>query len=255
MPEAEIRTARAARDRLATLGDAQIAHHSQRFFKTGPGEYAEGDRFRGIRVPVLRQVARACAAMPLGETLRLLRSPFHEDRAVALFVLVRMYTRGDDAVKDRTARAYLANLKYVNNWDLVDCSAAPILGAHLQHRSRAKLHALARSSNVWERRVAMIATAQFIRSGESSEAIRIAETLLNDEHDLIHKAVGWMLREIGDRCGTQTLRMFLDRHALRMPRTMLRYSIEHLSATERVSYLTKRSSYTAKPGSAKGRTR
>ena len=178
--------------------------------------------------------------MPLGETLRLLRSPFHEDRAVALLVLVRMYTRGNNAIKDRVVRAYLANLRYVNNWDLVDCSAAPILGAHLQRRSRAKLHALARSPSVWERRVAMIATAQFIRSGESSEAIRIAETLLNDEHDLIHKAVGWMLREIGDRSDAQTLRTFLDRYAARMPRTMLRYAIEHFSADERVSYLTKR---------------
>ena len=240
MTEAEIRTARAARERLAALGDAEIARHSQRFFKTGPGEYAEGDRFRGIRVPVLRQVARACATMSLGETLRLLRSPYHEDRLVALLVLVRMYARGDEATRKRVARAYLANLKYVNNWDLVDCSAAPILGAHLQRRSRAKLHALARSPSVWERRVAMIATAQFIRSGESSEAIRIAETLLNDEHDLIHKAVGWMLREIGDRSDAQTLRTFLDRHAARMPRTMLRYAIEHFAADERVSYLTKR---------------
>ncbi len=242
MTEADIRTARAARERLAALGDAEIARHSQRFFKTGPGEYAEGDRFRGIRVPVLRQLARACDRMALGETLRLLRSPYHEDRLVALLVLVRRYARGDAATKERVARAYLANLRYVNNWDLVDSSAPYILGAYLQHRSRARLYALARSRRIWDRRVAMIATAHFIRSGDCADALRIAETLLPDEHDLIHKAAGWMLREIGDRCDRQTLRGFLDSFAVRMPRTMLRYAIEHCSADERVRYLTQRRS-------------
>jgi 3-methyladenine DNA glycosylase AlkD len=234
---AEIRTARTAQERLATLGNPTIARHSQRFFKTGPGEYAEGDRFRGIRVPVLREIARACGGMPLGETLRLLRSPHHEDRLVALIVMGQQYARGDEATQRRTATAYLANLKYVNNWDLVDSSAPYILGAHLMHRSRAKLYTLARSRNVWKRRVAIIATAQFIRQGESQETLRVATMLLGDEHDLIHKAVGWMLREVGQRCALDALRAFLDAHAARMPRTMLRYAIEHLAPAERAHYM------------------
>jgi 3-methyladenine DNA glycosylase AlkD len=232
-----ITTARQARQRLASLSDATIARHSQRFFKTGKGDYAEGDRFRGIRVPVLRRVAQSCAGMPVGETLRLLRSPYHEDRLVALIVMVRAYVAGDQAAQERIARADLANLEYVNNWDLVDSSAPYILGAHLLHRSRSRLSALARSRNVWERRVAIITTAQFIRHGEATETLRIATTLLTDEHDLIHKAVGWMLREVGHRCDARLLRDFLDAHAARMPRTMLRYAIEHFAPNERQRYL------------------
>ncbi len=239
MSESEIKTARAARERLAALGDETVARHSQRYFKTGPGGYAEGDRFRGIRVPVLRRVARACATMSLGETLRLLRSPYHEDRLVALVVMGNAYARADEATKQRIANAYLANLDYVNNWDLVDSSAPYILGPHLMHRSRAKLHALARARDVWRRRVAMIATAHFIRNGESDDALRIATSLLRDEHDLIHKAVGWMLREIGQRCDARVLRAFLDDNAGRMPRTMLRYAIEHFAAAERARYLSR----------------
>jgi 3-methyladenine DNA glycosylase AlkD len=238
MPDATtIKSARAARQRLAALGNKTIASHSQRFFKTGPGEYAEGDKFRGIRVPVLREVARACADLSFGETLALLRSPYHEDRLVALLVMVAAYKRGDEATKARIVQAYLANLKYVNNWDLVDCSAPYILGAHLWQRSRAKLHTLAGSRDLWKRRVAMISTQYFIREGESAESLRVATKLLDDKHDLIHKAVGWMLREVGQRCGTRILREFLDRHASRMPRTMLRYAIEHFTPADRAHYM------------------
>ncbi|MGH7710604.1 MAG: DNA alkylation repair protein, partial [Gemmatimonadaceae bacterium] len=222
---------------LASLSDATIARQSQRFFKTGKGDYAEGDRFRGIRVPVLRRVAQSCAGMPLGETLRLLRSRYHEDRLVALIVMVQARAAGDQAAQQRIARAYLGNLEYVNNWDLVDSSAPYILGAHLLHRSRSRLYRLARSRSVWERRVAIIATAQFIRHGEAAETLRIAAMLLADEHDLIHKAVGWMLREVGQRCDARLLRDFLDAHAARMPRTMLRYAIEHFAPNERQRYL------------------
>jgi 3-methyladenine DNA glycosylase AlkD len=235
-----IRTAAAARRRLAGLADPALARQAQRYFKTGPGEYAEGDVFRGIRAPVLRQVVRECATMPLGEALRLLRSRYHEDRIAALLVMVHAYARGDGTLQARIVRAYLANLEYVNNWDLVDCSAAQILGAHLRHRSRSRLHALARSTDVWRRRIAIIATAHFIRAGEAAETLRLAHVLLSDKHDLIHKAVGWMLREVGHRCGRDTLRTFLDAHAATMPRTMLRYALEHFAADERARYLNAR---------------
>ncbi len=238
--KAAIRTAPAARQRLAALANAEIARHSQRFFKTGMGQYAAGDRFRGIRVPVLRRVARASANMPLGETLRLLPSPYHEDRLVALIMLTRAYARGSDVQRRRIVDAYLANTRYVNNWDLVDSSAPYILGPYLQHRSRAVLSRLARSSSLWERRIAILTTAHFIRQGESAETLLLATALLGDDQDLIHKAVGWMLREVGQHCGADVLREFLNKHAARMPRTMLRYAIEHFSPAERARYLAMR---------------
>ena len=251
LPTTSITTARAASARLAELGDPESAEFSKRFFKTGKGEYGEGDRFRGLSVPVMRQVARACAEMPLGEALRLLKSPYHEDRLVALLMLVRKYARGDDAVRQRIVDAYLANTRYINSWDLVDVSAPAILGAHLEQRSRAVLAKLARSQSLWERRIAIVSTAHFIRSGDPKDALRIAEMLLEDEQDLIHKAAGWMLREVGARCSRDILREFLDAHAAVMPRTMLRYSLEHFAPDERAKYLAMRS----KNGTAARRTR
>lgn len=240
--QTDITTAREARERLAALGDATVARHAQGFFKTGKGEYGAGDRFRGIRVPDLRRVARASAQMPLGETLRLLRSPYHEDRLVALLVLAHAYARGAEAQRRRIVDAYLAYTRYVNSWDLVDTSAPYILGPHLMERSRAVLTKLARSSSLWERRIAILSTAHFIRHGEATETLRLAELLLDDDQDLIHKAAGWMLREVGQRCGAHVLRQFLDAHASRMPRTMLRYAIEHFSPAERARYLARRGS-------------
>lgn len=247
----EITTARAASERLAALGDPVRAEHSKRFFKTGKGEYGEGDRFRGLSVPEMRQVARVCAEMPLGETLRLLKSPYHEDRLVALLILVRKYSRADDAVRKRIVDAYLANTRYINSWDLVDLSAPSILGAHLERRSRAVLAKLARSPSLWERRIAIVSTAHCIRSGDPKDALRIAQMLHEDEQDLIHKAAGWMLREVGARCSRDILREFLDEHAAVMPRTMLRYSLEHFVPDERAKYLAMRS----KDGTAPRRTR
>jgi 3-methyladenine DNA glycosylase AlkD len=240
-----------ARARLAQLGDPVRAEHSKRFFKTGKGEYGEGDRFRGLSVPQIRQVARACAEMPLGETLRLLKSPYHEDRLVALLILVRRYSRGDDADRQRIVDAYLATTRYINSWDLVDLSAPAILGAHLERRSRAVLAKLARSPRLWERRIAIVSTAHFIRNGDSKDALRIAQMLLDDDEDLIHKAAGWMLREVGARCSRVVLRAFLDAHAAVMPRTMLRYSLEHFAPAERAKYLAMR----AKDGTAPRRMR
>jgi 3-methyladenine DNA glycosylase AlkD len=232
-----IRTAAAAQKALKALGDPERAQHSARYFKTGPGEYAEGDQFRGIRVPELRRVARAARDMPLGEILKLLRSKWHEDRLVALIILVTAYRRAQPKARERIVAAYMRNIRYIDNWDLVDSSASYILGPHFQNRSRAPLYKLARSKNIWERRIAIITTAHFHRAGSAADTLAIAALLLNDDHDLIHKAVGWMLREVGDRCGRKTLTRFLDAHVSHMPRTMLRYAIEHFDAVARARYL------------------
>ncbi|MEW5917757.1 MAG: DNA alkylation repair protein [Gemmatimonadota bacterium] len=236
-PSRTIQTASAAQRALQPLGDPERAQHSARYFKTGPGEYAEGDQFRGIRVPELRRVARAARGMALGETLKLLRSKWHEDRLVALIILVAMYQRAQPKERERIVAAYMRNTRYIDNWDLVDSSASYILGPHLENRSRATLYKLARSNNIWERRIAIITTAHFHRAGNAADTLAIAELLLDDDHDLIHKAVGWMLREVGDRCGRNTLTRFLDSHVSRMPRTMLRYAIEHFDPAGRTRYL------------------
>lgn len=246
MPRANptIATAKAALARLRADADPLRAEGFQRFFKTGPGEYAEGDRFLGLTVPMTRAIAKDCD-LSLTEIERLLASEWHEARLLALILYVRAYgkTVKGESAKDVAARrnalheSYLANLARVNNWDLVDTSAEYLVGAHLRGKSHALLTKLARSESLWERRVAMIATFAFIKDGESDDALRIATMLLRDEHDLMHKAVGWMLREVGKRCDADTLRAYLDAHAARMPRTALRYAIEHFDAAERARYL------------------
>jgi 3-methyladenine DNA glycosylase AlkD len=207
----------------------------QRFFKTGPGEYGEGDRFLGLRVPAVRALARRCE---LGDRAvrALLASPWHEDRLLALVVMTRAYARGDEARRQAIYDLYLEQTSRINNWDLVDVSAERIVGAHLFHRSRAPLDRLARSQSVWERRIAVIATFHFLRAGEPEPTLRLAHRLLRDPHDLIHKAVGWMLREVGKRDRAR-LEEFLSHHAPRMPRTMLRYAIERLPAARRRAWL------------------
>lgn len=218
---------------LASPADAKIL---QRFFKTGPGEYGEGDVFIGIRVPVTRRLAREYRGLPRRDVVALLQSPVHEERLLALHILVNTYERGEAAARREIYDLYLAQLDRVNNWDLVDSSAPYIVGAHLFGRSRKILFGLARSKNLWHRRVAMLATFYFIRQNDFADALRLAERLRDDEHDLMHKAVGWMLREIGKR-NVAELRKFLDQHAARMPRTMLRYAIEKLPERERQRYL------------------
>jgi 3-methyladenine DNA glycosylase AlkD len=227
--------------RLRALADPHIAEHSTRFFKTGPGEYGEGDRFLGIRVPVLRRVARELRGVSIPTAFALLRSPFHEERLFALLVLVNRFARGDDKAQTRIYEGYLrAIARHVNNWDLVDTSAPAIVGAYLEHRTRKPLHDLARSRSLWERRVAIIATFWLIKHGSFDDALAIAELLLRDKEDLIHKAAGWMLREVGNRDRAAATR-FLRKHRSRMPRTMLRYAIEKLPAAERRAYLADRS--------------
>ena len=224
------------RARLKKLASPADARSLQRFFKTGPSEYGEGDRFLGIRVPVTRKLAREFRELPRRDVVALLQSPIHEERLLALVILVNAYQCGDDTECAEIYKLYLAQLDYVNNWDLVDSSAPYIIGPHLLNRSRKILSRLARSKNLWHRRVVVLATFYFIRQNDFADALRLAELLRNDEHDLIHKAIGWMLREIGKR-DLIVLRTFLDKHAAFMPRTMLRYAIEKLSEPERQRYL------------------
>ena len=222
--------------RLAVLGDPRVAESSRRFFKTAPGEYGEGDRFRGIRVPVLRGLVKEYRALTLREAMRLLGSPFHEDRLLALLILVRLYSRGDEAAREEIYRLYLKHTRFINNWDLVDSSAEHIVGAYLWDRSRAPLRRLVKSEDLWERRIAVLATFHYIRRGEFVETLDLARALLDDREDLIHKAVGWMLREVGKR-DPLTEEQFLKEHYRRMPRTMLRYAIEKFPEGERRRYL------------------
>ena len=225
------------RARLESLADPRIAGSSQRFFKTGPGEYGEGDRFLGVRVPDVRKVAREFRAAPLSAAFALLRSPLHEERLLALLMLVDRFARGTEEEQTRIYQEYRKRIRTcVNNWDLVDSSARDIVGAHLEHRDRAALYVLARSFNLWERRVAIIATFWFIKRGSFDDALAIAKLLLRDEQDLIHKAVGWMLREVGNRDRAVEER-FLRTHYRQMPRTMLRYAIEKFPPERRKAYL------------------
>lgn len=221
---------------LHTLADAPAAAFLQRFFKTGPGEYGEGDRFLGIRVPQLRHLARQFRELPHEQVLTLLRSPWHEQRLLALLLLVDQYRRGTDADREAIHRAYLDHTAYINNWDLVDSSAVHIVGAHVNPRRLKLLEQLARSESVWERRIAILATFYWINRNEHRPALRLAKLLMNDPHDLIHKAVGWMLREIGKRDPAVEEAFLLD-HYRRMPRTMLRYAIERMPESRRRQYL------------------
>lgn len=221
------------------LADDERARLLQRFFKTRPGEYGEGDRFLGLRVPQVRKVAREFRALPLTDVAALLQSEWHEVRLLALLILVDQYRRGDAKMREAIYRLYLANTKRINNWDLVDSSAPYIVGAHLETRSRASLRRLARSRSLWERRIAILSTFRFIQLGEFEETLAIVTMLLHDHHDLIHKAAGWALREVGKR-SRAVLRAFLDEHASEMPRTMLRYAIEHFDPRLRAKYLAAR---------------
>lgn len=222
--------------RLQTLGSPTDAQFLQRYFRTGPGEYGEGDRFLGIRVPVLRKLTRTCDDLPIAQLDALLRSEWHEARLLALLAMVRRYARGDEPARRALYALYLARTDRVNNWDLVDLSAPGIVGAHLEARSRRPLYRLARSTSLWERRIAMLATARFIRAGEVEDTLAIADVLLGDRHDLIHKAVGWMLREAWQRAPVE-VSAFVAARCTVMPRTMLRYAIEKQPAAERQRWL------------------
>jgi len=229
-------TAQEISEILRGLANPQIAQHSQRFFKTGPGQYGEGDRFLGIRVPQLREQAKKIKDAPLAEVRYLLKSPYHEDRLCALLMLVQKFSQGNAADQKAVYELYLKNTRYINNWDLVDLSAYLIVGAYLADKDRRPLYTLARSKSLWERRIAIIATFHFIKNNQFTDTLDIAGLLLTDQEDLMHKAVGWMLREVGKReLGVE--KGFLKGHYLRMPRTMLRYAIEKFPENERLKYL------------------
>jgi len=225
-----------AQSLLRELADPGIAEHSQRFFKTAKGQYGEGDIFLGIRVPVLRKQVPKFRAMSLDECLSVLKSKYHEERLFALLLLVDKFKRGTALEQKQIYDAYLAHTDFVNNWDLVDSSAHLIVGEYLSERDKRPLQRLAQSKSLWERRIAIIATFCFIRNGQFDDAFEVAEILLKDEHDLIHKAVGWMLREIGNRDKRSEVK-FLQKHYQTMPRTMLRYAIEKFPEPERCRYL------------------
>lgn len=224
------------REQLEALANPRDAAFQGRYFKTGPGEYGAGDLFRGIRVPVLRKLSRAHRGLPLEQVLELLQSPFHEDRLLALLILVLQFPKADQVGRSEIYRQYLGHTRFINNWDLVDSSAEHIVGAYLWQQSRAPLEQLARSAVLWERRIAMLATFHDIRRHSFENTLQIAELLLGDREDLIHKAVGWMLREVGKR-DLAVEEGFLKRHHLQMPRTMLRYAIERFPAERRQGYL------------------
>ena len=221
---------------LRALRNPTDAAFLQRFFKTAAGQYGEGDRFLGIRVPRLRSLARRFRELSHEQVLRLLRSPWHEQRLLALLLLVEQYRRGTDAERESIYQAYLTHTEYINNWDLVDSSAEHIIGPQIDPRKPGVLVGLARSESLWERRIAVLATFHWIKQGDFTPALRIAKLLLNDSHDLIHKAVGWMLREIGKR-NRGVEETFLREHYRDMPRTMLRYAIERFPEARRQQYL------------------
>ena len=234
---------RQLRTQLRALANPEKAKTSAWFFKTGPGEYAESDKFIGITVPELRKIARSANQSTCEDALALLTSPIHEERLLALYLLIQHFEQGSPEVQRQVYMDYLAHTKYINNWDLVDSSAYHIVGSFLAKQSattiRKTLLKLAHSPILWERRIAMVATFQWIKQGQAEYTLLIAKTLLTDRNDLIQKAVGWRLREVGKRCGEETLEKFLAEHRLYMGRTALRYAIEHFPKEVRTSYLTR----------------
>jgi 3-methyladenine DNA glycosylase AlkD len=222
--------------RLREMGDKEDARFLQGFFKTGVGHYGEGDIFLGIRVPAVRKLAQEYQKLPPEKVLPLLRSGYHEERLFALILFVNAFTKGDETVKRKIYNLYRANTSYINNWDLVDISAPNIVGAFLLTKSRKPLYQLAKSKSLWERRIAILATFCFIKNKQFADTLKIAEILLKDKEDLIHKAVGWMLRETGKR-DINNLESFLKEHCRVMPRTMLRYAIEKFTPARRKTFL------------------
>ena len=221
---------------LRALASPELVVLQQRFFKTGPGQYGEGDVFLGIKVPPVRALAKRHRDVTLDTITTLLHSKYHEERLFALFLIMQFYERATDKERSAAFDLYLGNTPHINNWDLVDVSSPHIVGRHLADRTRKVLHRMARSSSIWERRIAIISTLYFIRDNDFDDTLSIANTLLHDEQDLMHKAVGWMLREVGKR-DLEAEETFLLRHYHDMPRTMLRYAIERFPEKRRQQYL------------------
>ncbi len=221
---------------LKQLGNKEYANRLRKYFKAGNGEYGEGDRFLGLRVPVIRKIAKKYRTISITEAAEFLKSQFHEERVFSLFVLVYLFKKANDKDKKKIYTLYFSNTKFINNWDLVDASAGHIVGAYLLTLDKKPIYVLAKSKNIWERRISIMSTSYFIEYNEFVDTLNIAETLLGDEEDLIHKAVGWMLREIGKR-DFELEERFLSKYYKIMPRTMLRYAIEKFPKEKRESYL------------------
>jgi len=227
---------KAVHEDLESLSDPDDVKNLQRFFKTGPGEYGEGDQFRGIRVPVTRKLAQKFKDLSITDIEELLQSKFHEDRLLALFLLIQHFQKGDPNSQKLIYDLYLKNIQFINNWDLVDSSAEHILGAWLSDKCKDLLFDFTHSDSLWKRRIAIMSTFHYIKKGEFDISLRIAEILRNDPEDLIQKAVGWMLREIGKR-DLATEETFLKKYYKELPRTMLRYAIEKFPEEKRQKYL------------------
>lgn len=223
-------------NKIIRLGNKKKAEHSKRFFKTGKGEYAEGDIFLGINNPTARIIAKKYKDIKLPELKKLLYSKYHEARLIALFILTIKYKRTDEKEKREIYNFYLQIIGHVNNWDLVDLSAPSILGDFLLDKDKSVLYKLARSKSLWSRRIAIVSTLNFIRNNQLHDSLNIISMLLNDKEDLIHKACGWMLREIGKK-NKKILKDFLEKNIKKIPRTTLRYSIERFPENERKYYL------------------
>lgn len=223
---------------LKKLSNPKQAKILQRFFKTGKGEYGEGDIFLGIKVPAQRKVADYFEQLSLKDIEKLLESKIHEHRLTALFILIKRYEKTTKQEKKMIFDFYLRNTENINNWDLVDISAPKIIGSYLLEKPKSILYKLAKSKNLWERRIAILSTLAFIRNNKFDATLKISAILLNDNHDLIHKAVGWMLREIGKR-NLAVEEKFLQKYYLKMPRVMLRYAIERFDEKKRKYYLRK----------------
>jgi 3-methyladenine DNA glycosylase AlkD len=231
---------RALKKELREMADPDRAKLSDRYFKTGPGGYAEGDRFLGLTMPNQRYlIKKYWQNISMAETQELLQGKFHEERMLALLIMVAKFEKGDEALKKEIFELYLANTRSINNWDLVDVTAPKIVGAYLEGKDCGILFKLAKSKNLWERRIAILATLRFIANGRPELSLEIAELLVNDKEDLIHKALGWMLREIGKRCDQEAEEQFLRKHCKTMPRTMLRYAIEKFDDKKRACYMKK----------------
>ena len=224
------------KNELIELKNEQISIHSQRFFKTGKGEYGEGDKFLGIRVPVLRKISKKYIKISLTDIEKLITSEYHEIRLISLFIMVLKFKNAKHEVQKEICQFYLKNAQHVNNWDLVDSSAHYIVGPYLRDKDKEIIYKFAQSDNLWERRIAIMTTYHFIKNNEFSDTLNIAKILLHDQEDLIHKAVGWMLREIGNR-DKKIEEIFLLKYYNEMPRTMLRYAIEKFPKEERIEYL------------------
>lgn len=224
---------------LHGLADVDTSKHLQKYFKTGPGEYAEGDVFIGVRVPQIRTLVSRFWKAELQIIRSLLTSPIHEERLLALLILVRKFKHGDEGLRGTIFRMYLENTVHINNWDLIDSSAEHVVGAYLKDKNRGLLQELAVSESLWERRIAILSTFHYIKHHEFDDTLKIAEILLQDREDLIHKAVGWMLREVGNR-NRWVEEQFLKSHYKEMPRTMLRYAIEKFTEELRQDYLKER---------------